>query len=382
MDFQLNEEQSMLENSIDRFVREKFSTLEAIDNARKNTCGFSDADWQQLVEMGLTMMPFSEADGGLGYGAEETGIVMSALGRGLVAAPYLNNIVIPGVILSKAANDSRKSKLLSIMIEGQKRFAFAHNEAKTFNDPFNIELSAKKSGNQYALNGTKVVVPYAEGADYYIVSARTDENKAPEEGLGLFIVPADTKGVEAVHYRSADGGRASNITFKNVMIDGENLIGKENGAFPVIERALQEGMVAMMAEAAGIMDELLHLTVGYLKQRVQFGVAISTFQALQHKAVDMMIASEQARSMSYYAMMMLNTQDAQERLATLSAAKAQINKSARFVGQMSVQLHGGIGMTMEYIGAHYFRRLTMIEMLFGSNDVHIENVIHYGKLVA
>lgn len=382
MDFQLSEEQSMLENSISRFVHEKFSTLEDINKAQENVRGFNDGNWQQIVEMGLTMMPFSEEDGGLDYGMEETGIVMSALGRGLVAAPYLNNIVIPAAILRIGANEKQKAVLLPTMMEGKNRFAFAHGESKTFNDPFYIELSAKKDGGHYVLNGTKVVVPYAEGADYYLVSARTSGDNLSEDGLSLFIVPSDTKGIEAHHYRSADGGRASNISFKNVSIDEKNRIGDENRASSIIEHALQEGMVAMMAEASGIMDELLKLTVDYLKQRVQFGVAIGTFQALQHKAVDMMIACEQARSMSYYAIMMLNTKDPEERLAALSAAKAQINKSARFVGQMAVQLHGGIGMTMEYIGAHYFRRLIMIEALFGSSDIHIENVVEYGKLVA
>ncbi|WP_297322216.1 acyl-CoA dehydrogenase family protein [uncultured Bartonella sp.] len=382
MDFQLNEEQSLLENSISRFVQEKFSTLENIDKARENICGFSDADWQQIVEMGLTMMPFSAEDGGLGYGMEETGIAMSALGRGLVGAPYLNNIVIPGAVLREGGDKQQKQRLLAPMMEGKERIAFAHGEATTFNDPFHIETTAKKDGSHYILNGTKVVVPYAQGANYYLVSARTSGSKLSREGLSLFIVPADTAGINAEHFRSADGGRASQLSFKDVKIDAPNIIGKENDAGSIIERAFQEGMVALMAEAAGIMDALLVLTVDYLKQRHQFGVAIGTFQALQHKAVDMMIAGEQARSMSYYAMMMLNNSDPEERRAALSAAKAQINKSARFVGQTSVQLHGGIGMTMEYIGAHYFRRLTMIEALFGSTDVHIENVVHYGKLVA
>lgn len=382
MDFQLNEEQSMLENSISRFVHEKFSTLEAIDKARENARGYNDADWQQIVEMGLTMMPFSEEDGGLGYGMEETGIVMSALGRGLIGAPYLNNIVIPGAVLREGADEKQKERLLTPMMEGKERIAFAHAEAKTFNDPFHIETTAKKVGEHYILNGIKVVVPYAEAANYYLVSARTGGDELAKDGLSLFIVPADTAGIDAHHYQSGDGGRASHLGFNDVKIDAINRIGKENDAGVIIERALQEGMVALMAEAAGIMDALLALTVDYLKQRNQFGVAIGTFQALQHKAVDVMIAAEQARSMSYYAIMMLNNSDPEERSAALSAAKAQINKSARFVGQMSVQLHGGIGMTMEYIGAHYFRRLTMIEALFGSNDIHIENVVSYGKLVA
>lgn len=313
---------------------------------------------------------------------EETGIVMSALGRRLVGAPYLNNIVIPGAVLREGGDEQQKQRLLAPLMERKERIAFAHGEATTFNDPFHIAATVKKDHSHYILNGTKVVVPYAQGTKYYLVSARTSGNRLSREGLSLFIVPANTARVNAEHFRSADGGRASQLSFKDVKIDATNIIGNENDAGSNIERELQEGMVALMAEAAGIMDALLVLTVHYLKQRHQFGVAIGTFQALQHKAVDMMIATEQARSMSYYAVMMLNNSDPVECRAALSPANAQINKSARFVGKTSAQLHGGIGMTMACIVAHYFRRLTMIEALFGSTDIHIENVVHYGKLVA
>jgi alkylation response protein AidB-like acyl-CoA dehydrogenase len=246
-------------------------------------------------------------------------------------------------------------------------------------DLANIATSARRDGGRYVLNGRKDLVLNGDTAGMFILPARTSGGQCDEDGVTLFIVSADAAGVQIAGYEAQDGGRLADVVLADVEAEP---LGPVGGGFPVLERTIEAGIAAVAAEAVGSMEALHALTVDYLKTRKQFGVAIGSFQALQHKAVDMLLMLEQARSMAYYAAMMVEADDAHVRRAALSAVKVQINRSARFVGQTAVQLHGGIGMTMEYIGAHHFKRLAVIETQFGDTAFHLARVVAAGGLDA
>lgn len=381
MDFRLNEDQMLFKNSIERFVNDTYGTLEQVDASHRAPHGFDNGNWAQLAELGLLAIPFAEADGGLGGGAVETAIVMEALGKGLAPEPYFAGVVLSGTALRLAGSPAQREAYIPPLIEGTWRAAFAHAEVQARYDLFDVATSAQRKDDGFSLNGTKVLVLNAEGADAYLVSARTSGAAREATGISLFLVATDTPGLSATHAVSADGGRVSTLVLDNVFVSSDALIGEEGKALVTIEAVVANGVAALAAEAVGIMDALTALTVDYLKQRKQFGTSISAFQTLQHRAVDMLLATEHARSMAYYAMMMV-TADPTERDAALSAVKVQINKSARFVGQQAVQLHGGIGMTMEYLGAHYFRRLTIIETMFGDTHHHLGRLVTNFKTIA
>jgi pimeloyl-CoA dehydrogenase small subunit len=374
MDFQLSEEQTLFKDSIDRFVKDHYASVEQIRAARKEPLGYSTASWSQLAELGILAIPFAEELGGLGGSAVETAIVMEALGRGLVPEPFLASVVLAGGALRLAGSSEQQRTFIPKLIAGSWRAAFAHSEVQARYDLFDVSTTAASNGGGYVLNGHKVVVLNAQGADAFIVSARTAGTSRDETGISLFLVDSAIEGLRAEHYHTTDGGQAANLVLKDVAIPASARLGTEGKALPVIETVIDNCLVALAAEAVGIMDALTALTVDYLKQRKQFGMPIGSFQVLQHRAVDMLMAAEQGRSMAYYAMMMIDADDRLERMTALSAAKVQINKSARFVGQQAVQLHGAIGMTMEYLGAHYFRRLTMIETMLGNTPYHLRNI--------
>ena len=231
------------------------------------------------------------------------------------------------------------------------------------------------------IDGEKFVVLHGETADTLIVSARTKGSQRDRSGIGVFLVPASAKGVTVKGYPTQDGMRAADIRFEGVEVGADAAIGDPENGLPLIERVVDEARIAMCAEAVGAMDESLKSTVEYLKTRKQFGVAIGQFQTLQHRAADMFVALEQARSMSIFATMASNFEDAKERAKAVAAAKVQIGKSLKFVGQQAIQLHGGVGMTMELKIGHYFKRLTMIESTFGDTDYHLRRVSEAGNLV-
>ena len=246
-----------------------------------------------------------------------------------------------------------------------------------------VALSAvKDGGGGFVLNGEKTLVGQGDSADRLIVSARVKGARRDRDGIGLFLVDASAPGVTRRGYPTQDGQRAAEIGFADVRVAPHDVLGAPDGALPVIERAVDETIAALAAEAVGAMSQALTMTVDYLKTRKQFGVTIGSFQALQHRAADMTVALEQARSMMYLATMMADEEDATERAKTMSAVKAQIGRSAKFIGQQAVQLHGGIAMTYEYKVGHLFKRLTMIDTAYGDADVHIRRLADRGSLFA
>lgn len=380
MDFDLSEEQRLLKESVDGLLTDSYD-FDARKKYMKEKGGWSKAVWGKLAEQGLLGLPFAEKDGGFGAGGVETMIVMEALGKALVLEPYLATVVIGGGFLRHGGSDAQKAAYVPGIIDGSKTFAFAQIEKNSRYDLHDVTTTAKKKGSGWVIDGEKFVVINGENADVLIVTARTRGDRRDKSGIGVFLVPANAKGVTRKSYPTQDGLHAADITFTGVEVGADAVIGNPEDALPLIERVVDDARTALCAEAVGLMDESLKTTVEYIKTRKQFGVAIGTFQSLQHRASDMFVAVEQARSMSMFATMASDFDDARERAKAIAAAKVQIGKSLKFVGQQSIQLHGGIGMTMEAKIGHYFKRLTMIENTFGDTDYHLRRVSESDGLV-
>src|SRR6185437_4645117 len=380
MDFDLSEEQRLLKDSVDGLLTDAYE-FEQRKKYMKEKGGWSKAIWGKFAEQGLLGLPFSESDGGFGAGAVETMIVIEALGKALVIEPYLATVVIGGGFLRHGGSAAQKEAHIPSLIEGAGTFAFAQLEKNSRYDLNDVTTSAKKKGNGWLIDGEKFVVLNGEAADTLIVTARTKGGQRDGSGIGVFLVPGDARGVAKKGYPTQDGLHAADITFTGVEVGADAAIGNHENALPLIERVVDEARTAMCAEAVGAMDESLKTTVEYLKTRKQFGVPIGSFQTLQHRAADMFVAVEQARSMSMFATMAADFDSAKERATAVAAAKVQIGKSGKFIGQQSIQLHGGIGMTQEAKIGHYFKRLTMIENSFGDTDYHLRRVTDAGGLV-
>ena len=379
MDFDLSEEQTMLKDGLDRMLANEYA-FEDRNRHMAEPEGYSQAMWARYAEMGLMMLPFAEADGGLGGGAEDIMLVMESFGRALVLEPWFATVVLGGGFLREGGSEAQRGELVPALAEGSLKLAFAHTERHARYDLAHVETTATKQGGSYILNGAKSIVLNGDTADKVFVSARVSGGVRDEDGLCVFLVDADADGLSRRGYRLQDGSRAAEVTLENVTVDASRLFGAEGGAFPLIAKVTDQAIAALCAEAVGIMEVMEKLTVEYLKTRKQFGVEIAKFQVLQHAAVDMFIALEQGRSITMYATMMADSDDALERGRAISAAKAEIGRGGRLAGENAIQLHGGVGMTMEYAIGHYFKRITMIDILFGDTDHHLAKLTAQGGL--
>jgi pimeloyl-CoA dehydrogenase small subunit len=380
MDFDLSEEQRLLKDSVTRMIEDEYDFEKRKAYGREPE-GYSRVRWRQFAELGLLGLPFEERHGGYAASPVETMIVMEAFGRGLVLEPYLATIVLGGGLLRFAGSEAQQAALVPSIVAGDLLLAFAFTERQSRYDLADVAVSAGTASGGFVLNGQKGVVLHGDSADRLIVSARTAGGRRDREGISLFLIDRQADGVSVRGYPTVDGLRAAEIEFRDVRIGPDALLGSQDQALPLIERAVDAGIAAVAAEAVGAMSAMHELTVDYLKTRKQFGVPIGSFQVLQHRAVDMFVALEQARSMAYLATMMADQQDPSERRKSVSAAKVQIGRSARLVGEQAIQLHGGIGMTMEYKVGHYFKRVTMIDTLFGDADHHLAAVAAAGGLI-
>ena len=381
MDFELSAEQQLLSDNIARLMKDRYG-FEARKGYQATPPGFSEALWRDYAEMGLLGAPFAEEDGGFGGGAVETMIVMEAFGKALALEPYLQTVVLCGALLKHAATPEQRADLVGRIASGDLRLSFAHTERQSGFDLVDVGLAARKDGAAFVLNGEKTLVGQGDSADRLIVSARLAGGRRDRDGIGLFLVSADAPGVTRRGYPTQDGQRAADIAFADVRVGPEAVLSASGDALPLIERAVDEAIAGLSAEAVGAMSEALGMTVEYMKTRKQFGVPIGSFQALQHRASDMVVALEQARSMMYLATMMAGEENASERGKAISAAKTQIGRSARFIGQQAVQMHGGIAMTYEYKVGHLFKRLTMIDLAYGDADLHVRKLADQGSLFA
>ena len=370
MDFSFSDEQKLLSDSVERFIQDEydFDTRRAIV---KSDEGFRRDYWAKFAELGWLALPFSEDDGGLGGSPVDTMIVMEAFGKGLVVEPYLQTVVLGGGFLRAGGTKAQKDAVLPGLIEGRTLLAFAYAEPTSRYNLADIQTKATKDGAGYRISGQKAVVVHGPSADYFVVTARTAGGQRDEKGVTVFLVPAKAAGVSRRDYPTVDGLRASEISFENVSVGADAVIGEVDNGLSLVELVVDEGIAAVVAEAVGAMKKLHDMTLEYLKTRVQFGQPIGRFQVLQHRQVDMFMAYEQSKSMSYMANLKLGEAPAARKKA-LSAAKVQIGKAGRFVGQQSVQLHGGMGMTDELAVGHYFKRLTMIDTQFGNVDHHLK----------
>jgi pimeloyl-CoA dehydrogenase small subunit len=373
MDFELSDEQRLLSDNVARLMKERYS-FESRKAYQADPLGFSEGLWRQYAELGLLGAPFSEADGGYGGGAVETMLVEEAFGRALALEPYFATVVLSGAILRHGARREQREALIPAIAAGELRLSLAHAERSSGWDLFDVAASAHKDGASYLLNGEKGLVLHGDSAQKLIVLARTAGGRREREGLGLFLVDAPSKGVARRGYPTQDGMRAAEVTLTDVRVSADDAIGDLEGAGEIVERAIEDAIAALCAEAVGAMSQAMEITTDYLKTRKQFGVAIGSFQALQHRASDMVVALEQARSMMMFATMSTGEADARARAKAMSAAKAQIGRSAKFIGQQATQLHGGIAMTYEYKLGHLFKRMTMIDMSYGDGDFHLKRL--------
>jgi pimeloyl-CoA dehydrogenase small subunit len=380
MDFELSEEQRLLKDSVERLTTQRYD-FEARKKYMKEADGWSRALWQQYVDLGLTALPFSEEHGGVGGGPVETMIVMEAFGRALALEPYYASTVIGGSLLKLGAGDKTQAEVLPKVAAGETLLAFAHIERQARYDLADVATTAKKDGAGYVLNGEKSLAIHGDCADKIIVSARVSGGQRDQNGIGLFLVDAKAPGVSRRGYPTMDGLRAAEVSLASVKVDVDAAIGEPGNAFSLLEQVSQVAIAALAAEAVGAMSAMHEITVDYLKQRKQFGVPIGNFQVLQHRAGEMLIALEQARSMAMLATMMAEEPNAEERRKAISAAKVQIGRSGKFIGQQAIQLHGGIGMTMEYKVGHYFKRVTMIDTMFGDADYHLAALARMGGVI-
>lgn len=370
MDFSFTEEQTLLRNMVQGFLQDKYD----FETRRKIVAsdeGWSKDFWQEWAELGLLAAPFSEEHGGMGGGAIDTMVIMEEFGRALVIEPYMETVVLAGGFLREGASEAQQAAHIPGIVAGENVWAVAYAEPQGRYNLADLVTTAKADGDGFVLNGYKAVVLGGPWADKLIVTARTSGGQRDSDGVSVFIVDKSAAGVSARDYPTVDGRRASEITFENVKLGADALIGEVGKGLPLIEKVIDQGIGALCAEAIGGMKELNDATVEYCKTRKQFGVPIGKFQVLQHRMVDMFMAYEQSVSMTYMVNMKMNESNV-ERTKAASGAKVQIGKAGRFVGQQAVQLHGGMGMTDELNVGHYFKRLTMMDTLFGNVDHHLK----------
>ncbi len=361
MDFSLNEIQAMLADSIEKFIANDYD-FDTRQSLAASETGFSDTVWKQFAELGWTAVPFSEDDGGFDGGPIDIAVVMERFGQGLIVEPYLANVILAGGILKRIASDDQKARWLHPMMAGETQLTLAFAEPQSRYDIENVQTTAAADGDSWLLNGTKAHVLNGGTADVILVPAVKGGR------ISIFAVEASATSVK--DYPTVDGLRAAEVTLDNT--PGE-LIGSADEGLAALAAAVDDATLAISAEALGIMNALTQKTIEYTKSREQFGVPISSFQALQHRMVDMYTACEQTRSLLMWATMTVAEGGADSARA-INALKYQIGTAGRYVAEESVQLHGGMGVTWELDVAHYFKRLIAIDQTLGNADWHLDQL--------
>ncbi len=372
MDFSLSEEQSMLADSVGKYMANDYD-FEMRQKHAGSALGYSQEAWQTFVELGWTAVPFSEADGGFDGGLIELMLVMQEFGRGLLVEPYLADIVLSGGVLKHAANDIQKERWLQPLIGGELHASLAFVEPQSRYEIEHVVTTAKLDADDWLLNGNKGFVLHGGSADLIIVPARTSGKQSDKDGITLFGVDADSPGVTRNSYATVDGLQAAEIRLENVRVAATSVIGDIGQGFDSLDRVIDEATLAICSEAAGIMRIMTEKTVEYSKSRVQFGVPISSFQSLQHRMVDMLTTCEQTYSLLLWALM-VNEEHGPEAKRAVSSIKYMIGTAGQKVGEEAVQIHGGMGVTWELDIAHYFKRLTAINQMFGGADWHLDRL--------
>ena len=376
MDFSFTDEQTLLEDSVAKYMQNDY----AFDDRQKlvkSELGFGADNWSTFAELGWLGVAFSEEDGGFGGGAIEAMLMGENFGKSLMVEPYLATVVLAGGAIKHGGSTDQKTKYLPGIIDGSTQAALAYAEPQGRFNLSDLTTRAVKDGDGYVIDGYKAVVLNGPAADLLVVSTRTSGEQRDTDGVSVFVVDANAEGVSRRDYPTVDGLRASEITFEGVKVGADALLGGEGQGLAIVEHAIDDGIMAVGSEAVGCMEVLYKDTVEYCKTREQFGQPIGKFQVLQHRMVDMFMEHEQSKSLMYMAAMRMDEGYGPEAQKAVSAFKVQVGKSGRFVGQSAVQLHGGMGMTDELNIGHYFKRLTIIDTLFGNVDFHLKR---FGRL--
>jgi alkylation response protein AidB-like acyl-CoA dehydrogenase len=370
MDFNFTEEQTLLENMVTSFVRDNYP-WEAREAIVKTEEGWKPENWNQFAELGLLGVPFAEEFGGLGGSVVDTMIVMEQFGKGLVVEPYMPSVVLAGGLISSLGSKEQVEAIIPTIISGEARYAFAHSEPQSRFDLFDVKTSAVASGDDFVLNGFKSVVFGGPIATHLIISARTSGEQRDTDGITLFLVDKTAEGLTLQNYPTIDEYRASEVVIENLKVSKNMVLGEVNNAYAAIDENVDRSTIAVCAEAVGILEVLKDTTIDYCKNRKQFGQAIGKNQSIQHRLVDMMIEYEQSKSILYMACT-ADLSNPSDRKKAVSGAKARIGKAIKYVGENAIQLHGGMGMVDEYMISHYFKRATMLGILFGNEDYHMK----------
>jgi len=370
VDFSFTEEQQLLKDSLEKFVVSDYD----FEDRRKlvaSDLGYSTEHWNMFAELGWLGMPFKEEDGGYGGSATDLMVVMQSLGKGLVVEPVLANTVLAGHMVSSLGSAAQKDSLIGGLIGGESQMALAFAEKQARYDLTNVATKAEANANGYSISGEKIAVLNAPNANHLIVIARTSGEQRSTAGISAFVVGKDAEGLSLNSYTTVDGFKGAEVRLNNVQVSADALLGDAGSALTALESTMDMARIAVCAEALGCMETLLFKTVEYTKTRKQFGVTLSFFQALQHRMADMFTECQQASSILYMAAMKVDS-NAEDASIAVSAAKARIGQAAKLVGQEAVQLHGGMGVTDELDVGHYFKRLTIIDTLFGNTDYHLK----------
>jgi len=373
MNFDFTEEQTLLNNMVTSFVRDNYD-WETRCSIVKTEEGWKQENWSQFAELGLLGVPFSEDHGGLGGSPTDLMIVMEQFGKGLVVEPYLPSVILAGGLITNLGSKEQTDQIVPKIISGDQRYVFAYAEHQSRFDLFDVKTSAAKDGDTYVINGLKSVVFGAGAATHIIIAARTSGDQRSKKGITLFMTEIGSEGITLQNYPTIDEYRASEVIIENLKVSKDAILGKVDEAYDVIEEEVDKSTIAACSEALGILEVLKDATSDYCKNRKQFGQPISKNQVIQFRLVDMMMEYEQAKSILYMAITS-DLSNPDERRKTVSALKSRMGKAIKFVGENAIQLHGGMGMTEEYMISHYFKRATMIGVLFGNVDYHMKRFI-------
>ena len=375
MFIEYSEEQTMLRDSADKYLRENYS-FENRQATLKQSRGFNAEQWQMFADLGWLAMTFEEEAGGFGGGALETMILCEQFGKHLVLEPYLESVVLVGGLVAAGAQPAIKERYLSGVMAGELQGALAYLEEGNVANPHYVETKAEITGDGYVLNGSKAVVLNGPEADMFLLSARVgDSSIDAKEGISLFLVDKNSQGLRCNNYKTYDGRSACELHLDNVVLGADTLVGEIGNASAMAAPIFSRAIVAVCAEAVGAMDALLEATVDYTKQRKQFGQSISSFQVLRHRMVDMYMEIELTRSLLMATAWKLDN-DSGDAEQCVAALKAKVGKAGRYVSHNAIQLHGGIGTTDEFSVGHYFKRLAAIGVMFGSRDSHLSRYMH------
>ena len=369
MDFELSDEQRLLVDSVNNFVK-KDSPVERFRKQRDVEPGFSREIWAQMGELGWLGLPFPESAGGLGTGFLDAALVLERLGTTLVPEPYIPSVLLSGMALCKAGSAAQQERWLAPMIAGKSTLSLAYAEKDSRHDVAHVTVRADKQGGDYVLRGDKRWVLGGDSADVILVSARSAGEANDARGVSLFAIERGAKGLSSTPLKTMDGRRAAHIELKDVRVPAEARIGQEGTAVPLLEELLDIGAAAACAEGAGVLESVMQMTRDYLCERVQFGAPIGSFQALQHRAVDMFIELQLCKATMLLAALKVDANEA-ERKRAISTAKVQLSQGGQFVTRQAIQLHGGIGVTDEHNVGLYFKRMQVLCALFGDEEHHV-----------